>query len=123
MKRLLVGLLLLFCGGCATLLTEDTQNITITSCPVGAEATIGPYSCICPCVLQIPKGQTYSIDVKYQGQKQSVPLTKKVAGTTFINILFFPGFIVDAITGDIKKYAPTEYSFVFSEKSGAAISE
>lgn len=106
-------LVAMWSSGCATILTQDTQNVTVTSDPPGADVQIGPYKCVTPCVLQIPKGKNYAIDVKYGEQKQSVPLTKGVAGTTLINILFWPGFIVDAITGNVQKYNPTEYNFTF----------
>ena len=117
MKKLLLTaslfLMTMWCCGCATVLTKDTQNITVNSQPPGAKVQIGPYKGITPCVLQIPKGKNYAIDVNYGEQKQSVPLTKQVAGTTLINILFWPGFIVDAITGNVQKYEPTEYNFTF----------
>ncbi len=118
MKKTVLTFLLcafVFVTGCATVLTQDTQNITVTSDPPGADVQIGPYKCVTPCVLQIPKGKNYAIDVKYGEQKQSVPLTKGVAGTTLINILFWPGFIVDAITGNVQKYNPTEYNFTFTQ--------
>lgn len=116
-KKILNSLLCIsiFMAGCGTILTKDIQNISLSSKPPGADVRIGPYTGITPCVLQIPKGKTYAIDVMYDDEKQSVPLTKTIAGTSLINILFPLGFIVDAITGKVQKYKPTEYHFDFNE--------
>jgi len=118
MKNLILILamaaILFYGSGCATILSSDSQNITFNSEPQGANIKVGPYECITPCSLKIPKGQQYVIEASYAGEKKIVPLTKKMAGSTFWNILFWPGFLVDAITGNIKKYEPEHYSFNFS---------
>lgn len=116
MKKTLLNLFLcasLICSGCATVFTSDSQNIIFDSDPEGANIKVGPYECVTPCALEIPKGKNYTIEATYDEQKKVVPLTTKMAGSTLINILFWPGFIVDALTGNIKKYSPTHYNFVF----------
>lgn len=116
MKKILLNLLLcssVIFSGCATIFTSDSQNITFASEPEGANIKVGPYDCITPCALKIPKGKNFTIEASYDGQKKVVPLTTKMAGSTLINILFWPGFIVDALTGNIKKYNPSHYDFVF----------
>lgn len=116
MKKILLNLLLcvsVICSGCATIFTSDSQNITFGSEPEGANIKVGPYECITPCAIEIPKGKNFTIEASYDGQKKVVPLTTKMAGSTLINILFWPGFIIDALTGNIKKYDPTHYDFVF----------
>lgn len=108
-------LLIMYGGGCATIFTYDSQNrITFDSTPEGAHIKVGPYECNTPCALAIPKNQNYIIEATYNEQKKITPLTKKIAASTFFNIIFWPGFLVDAITGNIKKYDPDYYTFTFS---------
>lgn len=107
--------ILIVISGCATLFTKDSQRITFNSKPKGAHIQVGPYDCTTPCSLLIPKGKSYSIEATYQDQKKVVPLTQKMHGATLVNILFWPGFIVDSMTDKIEKYEPTEYMFHFEE--------
>ena len=106
---------LLAFSGCATLFTKDSQQITFNSKPTGVHIRVGPYECKTPCSLLIPKGKSYSIESTYKGQKKVVPLTQKMQGATLINVLFWPGFVVDSMTDKIEKYEPTDYMFHFEE--------
>jgi len=110
----LIGVIL-YGSGCATVLSDDSQHIDFTSNPPGAHVKVGPYECTTPCYLLIPKNKNYMVEASYGSQVKRVPLTRAVAGSTFLNILFWPGFIVDAITGNIKKYEPTSYDFTFTQ--------
>ncbi len=120
MKKTLLATLffavLTYSSGCATIFSGDSQNITFNSVPEGANIKVGPYEGVTPCAILIPKGQNYAIEAHYLGQKKVVPLTTKMTGSTFWNILFWPGFIVDAITGNIKKYDPNHYNFNFTQE-------
>ena len=42
---------------------------------------------------------------------------------SLINILFWPGFIVDVATGSIMKYSPTTYSMTMEQARGAMARE
>ena len=107
-------LLLLPCLGCATLLTPDNKQVTFNSRPSGALIQVGPYECTTPGSLLIPKGQQYSITARFENQKQVLPLTQSIDKITFFNVLFPPGFFLDAITDKIQKYSPKEYMFEFN---------
>lgn len=120
---ILLFVYLIIASGCATIFTDDSQNITFDSEPEGARIKIGPYTGITPCALLIPKGKNFAIEASYGAKKQVQPLTTKMAGSTLINILFWPGFIVDAMTGNIKKYDPDHYTFNFSEPVAAKTEE
>jgi len=108
-----VGMLVVV--GCATIFTKDSQQITFNSKPKGAHIQVGPYECKTPCSLLIPKGKSYSIEATYKGQRKVVPLTQKMHGATLVNVLFWPGFVVDSMTDKIEKYDPAEYMFHFEE--------
>lgn len=88
--------------------------ITVNSKPEGAKVQLGSLQGVTPYQVKLPKGKDYSITATYAGKTQSTPLEKKVDGVFWINILVFPGLIIDAATGNMYKYDPTEYNFDFT---------
>ena len=61
------------------------------------------------------RGEDYYIKATYQGKEQSMPLTKKIEGLYWVNILFWPGLIVDIVTGKMFKYVPSNYEFELTQ--------
>ncbi len=116
-KKLLCVLLamLLFNQGCCSIFTNKAQKITVTSKPAGAEVKVGPYKGTAPFEKIIPRGKDYLITADYQGKSQTQNLEKKIEPIFWVNILFWPGMIVDLVTGSMFKYEPTEYEFDFSK--------
>jgi hypothetical protein len=117
-KRLVLVLVgVMFCSGCSTLFTDSSQQVTFVSTPDGAHVKVGPYECTTPCTMLIPRDTNYAVEAAYNGKKKVVPFEKTMAGSTVLNILFWPGFIVDGMTGNTQKFKNTHFAFDFSGES------
>ena len=103
-------------SGCCTIFCGGSQMITVNSKPEGAKVQLGSLQGVTPYQVKIPKGKDYAIRVSYAGKTQATPLEKKVDGVFWINILIWPGLIIDAATGNMYKYDPTSYDFDFTGK-------
>ncbi len=113
MKKLLL-VLVVSCSGCSTLFTDSSQQITFVSKPEGAHIEVGPYECTTPCTMLIPRKSNYAVTATYKGKKKVVPFEKTIAGSTVLNVLFWPGFIVDGMTGNTQKFSNTHFVFDFT---------
>lgn len=105
----------IFCQGCCTIFTNHPQTISVNSTPQGANVTMGPYSGVTPYETSVPRGKDYVIQATYAGKTETKNLEKKIQPLWFVNILFWPGLIVDLATGTMWEYDPTIYTFVFSQ--------
>jgi hypothetical protein len=105
----------IFCQGCCTIFTGHAQTIAINSNPPGATVTLGPYSGVTPYQVSVPRGKDYVIQATYAGRTETRTLEKTVNPVWFINILFWPGLIIDLATGKMWEYDPTVYTFAFPQ--------
>lgn len=112
-STILVFSMIVMSSGCCSIFGGGTQMITVNSKPEGAKVELGSLQGVTPYQVQLSKGKDYAIRVSYAGETQSTPLEKKVDGVFWINILFLPGLIIDAATGNMYKYDPTVYNFDF----------
>lgn len=116
-KVLLAGLLALNCAGCASATRGWTEQITITSTPAGAEASVTgpevPSTCVTPCVVQVKRNDDVSIAFSKEGyEPQVVTLTKEVqsggaagfAGNILVGGLV--GMAVDGASGAAYDHKP-----------------
>ncbi len=103
-----LSLLVVTGAGCATIVSGTTQSITIESNPPGAHVEIGHQSGTTPVTMQITKGKDFPVEVSFGQNRKVVMLTRTVDPVTFLNFIppFWPGFIVDAVTGAMTKYEP-----------------
>ncbi len=92
----------MFCSGCCTIFGGGSQMITINSNPPGANVQVGNLQGVTPYQVKLNKGKDYAIRVTCEGETQAVQLEKRVDGVFWINILFWPGLIIDAATGSIQ---------------------
>ena len=113
MVSLMLVVSIFLCNGCCSLFSEGSQVITVDSDPQGASVRIGEAVGTTPFTLTVPKGEEYVITAAYGGQTQSQTLTRTIDGLYWVNILVWPGLIVDAVTGKMHVYDPTSYSFDF----------
>jgi PEGA domain len=115
----LVGIVALVAalGGCASVTRGTTENISITSTPAGAEATISgldvPTACITPCAIVAKRSADISITFAKPGfETEVVTLTKEVPATGaagFAGNVLAGGLIgmgVDAATGAAQDHKP-----------------
>lgn len=117
MKKLVVMVTIvavLFSQGCCSIFTSGPQTITVESKPEGAKVRIGSHTGVTPYQVTLPRGKDYVIEAAYQNKTQTLSLTKSIEPVYWINILFWPGLIIDLATGSMFKYDPTEYRFDFT---------
>lgn len=107
---------MLFGQGCCTLFTGGPETVSVNSQPPGVKVEVGPYTGTTPYSLTIPRGKEYVIKATYDGQNQTEALNRTVQPLYFLNILFWPGLIVDLATGKMWKYDPDTYNFNFTTK-------
>lgn len=61
-----------------------------------------------PQTIVLPRKNEYQIDLTIPGYRtQTAVLTKGLNGWVFVNLLFWPGAIVDFVTGAASKLEPT----------------
>jgi hypothetical protein len=105
---------LIFTQGCCTVFTGDPQTISVDSKPEGAKVQIGPHEGTTPYRVSLPRGKSYVIQASYGGKDKTLALSKKIQPVYWINILFWPGLIIDLATGAMFEYNPTHYNFDFT---------
>lgn len=117
MKRKLLSVFLfmfIFTQGCCSIFTSSPQKVSVNSKPEGASVKIGSFKGTTPYEIMMPRGKDYVVVVDYQGKTQAQTLERRIEPVYWINILFFPGLIIDLATGSMFKYDPTEYEFDFT---------
>ena len=123
MKNIIALFTLLSLSGCATVFSGTTQNVNVKVVDSKNNDLLTDISCIIhdpnggsnvvnsnPGVANIAKGHG-SLDIKCSkdGYRQlNTAVGNSFNGVTLVNVLFLPGFIVDAATGAYKKY-PSHY--------------
>jgi hypothetical protein len=104
------------CQGCCSLFCSGSQTISIRSDPPGAKVAMGAYEGTTPYDVSIPRGKDYVIQATYDGQTKSQSLNRSIEPVYWVNILFWPGLIIDLATGKMWEYDPTMYNFAFAPK-------
>ncbi len=89
-------------SGCATLFSSDTCVVQFESTPPGATYTYGPFSGKTPDSVAVPKKAiaSYASFAMNGYQSKTVPVTTGITGVFWLNLLFWPGLIIDVVTGD-----------------------
>jgi PEGA domain-containing protein len=117
MRFLWVALCAAALGGCASVTRGTTENISISSNPSGAEATISglevPTACITPCAIVAKRSADITVTVAKPGyETEIIPLTKDIpttGGAAFAGNILLGGLIgmgVDAATGAATDHKP-----------------
>jgi hypothetical protein len=103
--------LILSLSSCATMFGDSNDQINVRSDYKDAKLSIngnpvgkGQAS------YTLPRGDDALITASKKGcSDTTVPTSKKIVGAAFLNILFWPGFVVDAATGKLQKADPKDY--------------
>jgi len=106
---------LLLTQGCCSVFTSEPQVISVDSEPKDADVRIGPHVGKTPYTVTIPRGRSYVIKASYGGATQTKTLDRTIEPLYFLNILLWPGLIVDLATGNMYRYEPTTYKFHFAD--------
>lgn len=106
-------------SGCATIFSPNNDQITLNSIPQNAVITIdGNRVGRTPSTVLVKRQLTPPrIEIKNDGYySRNINLQNTVNPVTFINVLFWPGFIVDAITGNMMKAQQFNYEVELEKK-------
>ena len=119
MRRIILVLTcILLAGGCATIFSGTDEDITFDSEPSGATVRIdGIVVGTTPTTVEVdrPGFEDQDITLELEGyEDRRFELDKEFNTVSILNILFWPGFIVDALTGAIYKYDKDTYSVDFA---------
>jgi hypothetical protein len=104
-------------GGCASVTRGTMENISISSTPSGAEATITgldvPTACVTPCAIVAKRNADITVSFAKEGfEPEVVQLTKEVPATGaagFAGNIVAGGLVgmgVDAVTGAAQDHKP-----------------
>lgn len=111
-KLLVSALAVLVASGCATLFSSGTVTVQMKSDPPGAKYELGPFSGKTPDSIAIPKKSIPDFAVfEMPGyERRTVPIESGITGVFWLDVLFWPGIIVDMVTGDYKTLSVPEVS-------------
>ena len=101
--------------GCCSIFTSEPQLISVDSKPEGAKVRIGQHKGTTPYSVSLPRGNNYVIEASLVGETQTRAMNKNIEPVYLVNILFWPGLIIDLATGKMWKYEPTHYEFDFTQ--------
>jgi len=108
----ILGILALLEGitACSTMFGDNTRQLTVKSQPAGAGIYVdGVRHGTTPATITLPShiysGKVISVK-KYGHIEQSATINPKFQPVGLWNILFWPGFVVDAATGNMVKVDP-----------------
>lgn len=112
LRQILPLATLMLLTSCASMFGNDSDQLTIHSNDPNAKIMVdGNVVGTGSTTYTLPRGKTAVIKASKEGcQDRSVTTGRSIVGATWFNILFWPGFIVDAVTGDMHKANPTNYS-------------
>ncbi|MBL7186294.1 MAG: PEGA domain-containing protein [Phycisphaerae bacterium] len=116
-KSILCALLvaLVFAQGCCSIFTSGPQTVSVDSEPPGAKVQIGPHKGVTPYQVSLPRGKNFVITATYGDKTETHTLQKSIEPAYWVNILIWPGLLIDLATGKMYKYEPTEYEFDFTQ--------
>ena len=119
MKRLISILAVLFLSSCATVFSGSTSNVRVQAVDTADNKVLDGVSCsltdgdgiVYPITANpgsaiVSRGKgTLRADCRKEGYvQQNMGVAQTINGITFVNVLFWPGFIVDVVTGAMQKY-------------------
>lgn len=91
-------------SGCATLFGSSNRTVQVNSEPKGAEVYLnGQPVGVTPATVVVasPMSSNYIMIAKKGYQTTTLPISTSFQKIGILNIFFWPGFIVDALTGDM----------------------
>ncbi|HLH76096.1 MAG TPA: hypothetical protein VKV28_04735 [Candidatus Binataceae bacterium] len=104
LKLLLYALTCCLITGCASIFSSGPENLTLQSSPTGATYQYGTFSGKTPDTIAVPRNaisKAYSVSFSLPGYNtKSMPVDTRIQGVTWLDLLFWPGFIVDFATGN-----------------------
>lgn len=105
-------------SGCASMFGDNTRDVKVDSSPQGAAIWIDNHQYgVTPAVVTL-SSYIYSgkiVTLKLQGYSdQSKTINSQFQPVGLFNILFWPGFLIDAATGNSVKVSPSDLNMFIS---------
>ena len=99
-------------SGCATIFGDSNDKITIHSNDPDAKILVnGNQIGTGNAVYSLPRGKTAILTASKKGcHDVSMPTDQVLAGATFVNLIFWPGYLIDAASGAIHKAGTLDYT-------------
>ena len=109
----------LLLSGCASMFGDNDRTIHVTSNPAGVRVFYKGDE-VGETPVEIPVNSTFNpgaISVKKEGYNtRTRQVTTSFQGVGFLNVFFWPGFIVDAATGDMMRINSKNFHFALTKK-------
>ena len=113
MRLTCATVLLFFASGCATVLSSSTDTLRVDSKPQGITVKVDGQTLTTPAAIELSVKMDHEV-IFPNGEK--VMVKRVLDGTTFLNVFFWPGFIVDGVTGATTgSLSPTKLYYVVGE--------
>ena len=95
-------------GGCATMFTGNTQQLTVSSQPPGARVMVnGAYSGVTPVALLLKTEHDYTLTLQREGYRDTTgAVFREFNPVAALNLLSLVCWAVDIATGAIWRLAP-----------------
>lgn len=104
----------LFSSGCATLFSGTDEDITFNSSPSGANVVVnGIVVGTTPTTVEIdrPGLEDQDVTIELEGyDTRRFELDTEFNTVSILNVFFWPGFIIDIVTGAISRYDKDTYT-------------
>ena len=111
-KLITISVVAFSISGCASMFGDNTRSITVKSQPSGANVYVdGVRYGTTPTVISLPNflWNNPSLVVKKDGYEDTgVMINTKFQNVGLLNVFFWPGFIIDAATGNMIKIDPNK---------------
>ena len=121
-RALSLSVAALMVTGCATVFSSGPQTISLKSEPSGASYQYGPYSGKTPDTIQASRADlAHTATFTYtRYESKTVPVETGIQGLTWVDVLFWPGFIVDFATGNAYKVNTPDINASLTPIAGSA---
>jgi hypothetical protein len=109
-------------GGCATMFTGNSQQLTVSSQPPGARVLLnGGYSGVTPVALLLKTEHDYSVTLQREGyQDTTAPVFREFNPVAALNLFSPVCWVVDLATGALWRLTPLALYVTMQPSSGGA---
>ena len=115
LKIMLCAASLIIMSGCSSMFGDNDRIVNVSSVPKGATVTVNSMEVADPTPTKVVVTNMWSptiISVEKPGCKPKQMVVKpEFQKIGLLNLFIFPGFIVDAITGDMMKVPESQRNF------------
>lgn len=120
-----LGMVLMFSTGCATIVTGRDTGYPIMTQPEGAKVLVnGLFQGTTPLLLEMDRNSNYLVRVEKEGCPHFDTLISSQMNPWLVGNIVFGGLIgllIDAATGSSSRLSPTYVSLMYTEQDGKCV--